>query len=251
MTHLITFPGDANLPSHSPFGLKAMCLLQMAGHSWAPEYVQDFSILPMGKVPVLRLKDRLVPDSHHIQAYLEELGTDFYPGLTQADKASAHMLIRMTEENLRLGLVYDRWLDAEVWPIMREMFFGQVPAAARDTVANGAQAQVRDGLMSEGIARFAPEDRLRRLTQDLDALQLTLGNKDFLFGDTPTAADAAVAPVLDMILQLPVDTGLKQAVQARANFAPYVTRVRAAIYPPMQMFAVEAGTTSDAEKLSA
>jgi hypothetical protein len=52
---LIVFHGDAQFPTFSPFCLKAMCLLEMAGQAWEPEYALDLSTMPLGKVPVFRL----------------------------------------------------------------------------------------------------------------------------------------------------------------------------------------------------
>lgn len=242
---LIVFPGDARLPSHSPFCLKAMCLLEMAGQEWAPEYIQDLSTMPLGKVPVLRVGDRLIPDSHHIQAYLEGLGADFYPGLSEQDRHATHALVRMTEETLRLGLVHDRWLNVDVWPVMRESFFAAVPAAARDQVAREVQEHVRTGLVGHGIARFDEADRVRSFQKDLDVLRFKLADKPFLFGDHPSAADAAIAPVLDMILQLPAPTGLRKAAESHASFAGYVKRVGAAIYPPQSRFETQATVAAE------
>ncbi len=233
---LIVFPGDGRLPTFSPFCLKTMCLLEMAGQDWAPEYIQDLSTMPLGKVPVLRVGERLIPDSHHIQAYLESLGADFHPGLSEQDRHATHALVRMVEENLRLGLVHDRWLNEDVWPVMRESFFAAVPAPAREQVAADVQAQVRAGLMGQGIARFDEADRLRSFHKDMDVLQFKLGDKPYLFGDQPSAADAAIAPVLDMILHLPAPTGLRQSAEAHERFAGYVHRVGAAIYPPQSRF---------------
>ena len=58
-----------------------------------------------------------------------------------------------------------------------------------------------------------------------------LDGLSMLFVDTPTAADADVAPVLDMIVTLPVATDLRKAAEARAALAAYVAGVREAIYP--------------------
>lgn len=241
---LITFPGDARFASNSPFCLKAMCLLEMAKVDWQPEMVQDFGALPLGKVPVARVGDTMIPDSHNIQAYLESKGADFMPGLSRIEKAATHALTRTVEESLRLGLVHDRWLNEDCWVVMKEAFFGAVPEPMRAQAADEARGHVRAGLMSEGIARFSPNDRQARFDNDLEVIDAKLDGKQFLFGDTPTAADAAVAPVLDMILNLPVATDLRKAVEARPAFAPYVARVREAIYPDagkvMQGFSVAA-----------
>ncbi len=228
---LIMFPGDAAMPSLSPFCMKAICLLEMAGQNWQPEISVDVSTAPLRKLPVLRVGDQLIPDSSNIEDYLAAQGTDFYPGLNEVEIGEAHALKSMVEHSLVLGMVHDRWLDHRVWPQIRDMFFAEVPAEARDMVAAEAQAPVRAGLESQGIARFSPEDRLKRMERDLAAIETKLGDKAFLFGDVATAADATVAPVLDMILRLPGQTELQAAVADKPTLVSYVDRVRAAIYP--------------------
>ncbi|SFK90574.1 glutathione S-transferase family protein [Shimia haliotis] len=228
---LIMFPGNNVLPSHSPFCMKAICLLEMAGIAWQPEISVDVSVQPLGKLPVLRVGDQLIPDSSNIEDLLTSEGADFYADLSTEQKAISHAIKSMVEYSLVLGLVHDRWLDPQVWPIMREEFFAEVPSEAREMVAEQGRAPVRAGLTSHGIARFSAQDRKKRLGRDLAMLETVLGDKAFLFGDTPTGADAAIAPVLDMILRLPAETDLRKAVEEVAAFTPYVARVRSAIYP--------------------
>lgn len=228
---LIMFPGNDALPSHSPFCMKAICLLEMAGIAWEPEISVDVSVQPLGKLPVLRAGAQVIPDSSNIEDYLSAQGYDFDIGLSAAQKAVSHALKSMVEHNLTLGMVHDRWLDERVWPVMREEFFAAVPDEAREMVAEQGRAPVRAGLTSQGIARFSAQDRKTRLGRDLAVLETVLGDQAFLFGDGPSSADAAIAPVLDMILRLPAKTDLWAAVEAVPTFAPYVARVRAAIYP--------------------
>ena len=71
---LIIFHGDAVLLTHSPFCLKAMCLLEMAGQDWAPEYIQDLSTMPMGRVPVLE-QESGVSKTHSVQDPVTGQGT--------------------------------------------------------------------------------------------------------------------------------------------------------------------------------
>lgn len=231
MLTLLTFPGAQGMPSHSPFCLKAMCLLHMSGEAWDVEYIQDLSTMPLGRVPVLRVGDQVIPDSHNIQSYLESLGHCFDTGLSKIELAQSHMLIRTVEESLRLGLVHDRWLHPDVWPIMSDILFAPVPAEIRPQIKAEAKSHVEAGLFSQGISRFSEADRLTRLGKDMDAVATALDDKAFLFGSAPTSADAAIAPVLDMILQAPAPTGLRKLAEAKASFKPYVERVRAAIYP--------------------
>jgi len=231
MLTLLTFPGGPDQPSHSPFCLKAMCLLQMSGHPWQPKFLDAPSKMPHGRLPVLKTSDRLIADTHHIQTWLESQGVDFNPGLDDADMARSHTLIRMVEDNLRCGLVHDRWLRNDCWAHYRAVFFGNVPRPLRRLISNMVRRKVRQGLTAHGIAQFSEDDRLDRLERDIAAVTAALGDQLFLFGDTPTAADAAILPVLDMIRTLPCDTGLRRLMQQNTTLCTYADRTRAVLYP--------------------
>ena len=231
MLTLLTFPGNSDQPSFSPFCLKAMCLLHMSGQAWLPEYIDNPAKMPYGRLPVLRAGDRLIPDSSNIQAHLESMGADFNAGLSAVEKAHSHALIRMVEENLRCGVVCDRWLDDACWPHTRDMLFGTMPAVLRRIIPGKIRKHVRRSMVAQGIAQFSAKDRLDRLKRDIDAIEQTLGRKPFLFGDAPTAADAATLPVLDMIRTLPCDTGLRRLVAENPALISYIKRARALIYP--------------------
>ncbi|MGX9356199.1 glutathione S-transferase family protein [Roseobacteraceae bacterium S113] len=224
MLILKTFPGSFNLPSHSPFCAKAMALLKMADVRWRPEYVSMPRGMPYGRLPVMQVGDRLIPESRNIQTYLEGQGAQFWRGTSGKDRARAHGMIRIAEESLRLGLVHDRWLDEACWPKVREAFFGNMPAPLRAVIPELVRRDVRKGLLSNGLARLSEADRLMRLEDDLDAFAEILWDSAFLLGDHPTAADAAVAPVLTMIAKLPADTALRRAMRARPQLSDYVIR---------------------------
>jgi len=154
MLTLLTFPGNSEQPSFSPFCLKAMCLLHMSGQAWQPEYMSNPAKMPYGRLPVLRTGDRLIPDSHNIQAHLESMGADFNAGLSDDEKARSHALIRMVEENLRCGVVYDRWFDDACWPHTRDMLFGGMPAMLRRIIPGKIRKHVRRSMIAHGIAQF-------------------------------------------------------------------------------------------------
>ena len=86
-------------------------------------------------------------------------------------------------------------------------------------------------MIAQGTAQFSEQERLARMTHDLNALSVQLRDQSFLFGTHPTAADAAIAPVLDMILNLPVATGARELLKGWDGLPEYVARLRAATYP--------------------
>lgn len=237
MLTLITFPGGFGQPSHSPFCVKAMGLLRLAEREWTSKFVSNPAKMPLSRLPVLKIKDRLIPDSYIIQDWLEVQGADFYPGLDANTRARAHALIRMAEENLRLGLVHERWLNDKCWEIMREAFFEEVPGLLRKPISNTVRKKVRAGLTSHGIAQFTEKDRRVRLQYDLDSIAAQLNGKAFLFGPVPSAADAAIVPIIDGLSGLPVDTGVRRMVRGRPELMAYISRGRDALYPIEQPLA--------------
>ncbi len=208
-----------------------MCLLQLSGLKWQPEYLNDPREMPLSRLPVLKDGEQLVPDSAHIQAHLEQKGIDFNTGLSEVEKAHAHALVQMTEAGLYNILVHDRWLVDANWEHTRAEFFKAIPFLIRGPPTRKLRKGVRAKMMAQGTAQFSEAGRLEQMKHDLNALSMQLGDQPFLFGAMPTAADAAIAPVLDMILNLPVETGARTLLREWDGLPAYVARVRATIYP--------------------
>lgn len=230
MLTLTTFPPSFDEPSHSPFCAKAMILLQMSGQPWQREDVSNPSSMPHGKLPVLRNNGQIIPDSEFIANWLTEQGADFYPDCTSEQMSIGHTIIRMVEESLRLALVHDRWLDEGNWAHIWPVFFAEVPRPIRKLIAHKARKNVRSALMSNGIARMSSEQRLQKVNNDLSALEQIIGANAFILGDSPSAVDAAVLPVISMIDRLPVETALTQLVRSKSWVNAYLQRGRSNLY---------------------
>ena len=232
MLTLLTFRPSFDMPSHSPYCAKAIALLNLSGQAWQSKFLADPSKMPMGRLPVLKTAEgQLIPDSAHIQAYLEAQGAEFNAGLSEQEKATSHALMRMVEHSLTPGVAHDRWLRDDCWPIVREVFFAEMPALLRRPISKMIRAKVRRGLTSQGIAQYSEEDRLDRLGKDIDAIETVLGDKPYLFGDEPTAADATVVPTLGMIQSLPCDTDLRRLVRGNDRLVAYIERAKDRLYP--------------------
>lgn len=231
MITLLTFAGDATHPSHSPFCVKVMCLLTLAGVEWTRQDIANPSKMPNSRLPVINTGTEMIADSHFIQAWLEAKGTDFNAGLSPLERAQSHAVVQMVEENLRQYLVYDRWLRDDCWGIIRDVFFGVIPRIIRGPITKKIRAQKRRDLIAHGVAQFSETERQARAAKDIGAITAILGAKPFLFGDKPTAADAATVPVLDMISTLVCDTPLRRLVQNEPTLMSYIARGRAAMYP--------------------
>lgn len=232
MLTLITFGGGLREPILSPYCLKAMCLLNLAGADWAPRYV-TMPQGPHGKLPVLETPEGLVPDSNLILGWLERRGAPLFPGFDPGARAMAHAVIRMVEESLGKGMVHDRWLDDDCWEHTRAAIFGGMSVPVRAVLPEFLRRRMRRRLADHGIGRMSAEERMVSLCSDLDAVEGVLGGSEWLFGDVPSGADCAVVPVLSMIDTLPADTALRRELRSRRVLMEYVGRGRAQLYPDL------------------
>ncbi|MFY0621682.1 MAG: glutathione S-transferase family protein [Pelagimonas sp.] len=228
MLQLITFGGNDQEPSMSPFCTKAMICLNLAGQEWTPDYNADLPNLPRGKLPILRVGDGLIPDSNNIVRWLEEQGADLYPGLDRKQRALAYSVMRMLEENLRLGLVHDRWMDEGNWAVIKGVFFG-----GSDEAAEPVRAAQKAWLWGHGVARCDEAGRMEFMQPDLDVLTELLEGTDWLFGDKPSAVDAFAVPLLSSLVNLWSETALSRAITGNPVLMDYVARGRATFYPSL------------------
>lgn len=231
MLKLVTFAPAFGAPSASPFGVKAICLLKLAGADY--EMVAgDPRKAPKAKLPMLVDGDTTIPDSEDIRRYLEQkFNVDFDAGLSPEQRATSRAIIRMCDEHLYFALVCDRWLVDANWEIVREKFFGMIPKPMRGFITKKIRQKVRDNMYAQGMGRHSVEEQFARADMDIKAIVTLLGDKPFLFGDAPTAADASAAPVIASMAGSPTETMLSKRVNTDTPLMAYLERVREALYP--------------------
>lgn len=233
MITLHSFPGALGEPSMSGFCTKAMILLEMSGKDWTVKFTVDSKVSPFGKLPLLETPEGRVADSNLLIGWLETRGADLFPGLSSVEKAQAHAVIRMAEENLRYGMMYDRWVDPEGWAAFMPVVFGDMPAPLRLIIPGKIRKGIVKGLQWQGLGRFGAAERMAYFEADLAALTDLLWSRDWLMGDKPTAADAAVLPILSGIEHAAHDTPLTLAVRRNKTLMRYVEQGRAQLYAPL------------------
>lgn len=232
MLILHALPPIYDEPSASPFVIKAMCLLGMAGLAWRPDYKADIRKAPKKKFPVLVDDGQVIDDSAAIRRHLETRhGAAFELGMSNEDKANAHMLTRMVEEHLYFTAVYNRWANEASWADLKAVFFSDLPPVIRSILPGVIRRDILKSLNGQGIGRMSEAEIAGRLAQDLNALKTALGDKQFLFGDAPTAADASAGPMIAALSSGDIETRLSRLVNEDAALTAYRERVRAALYP--------------------
>lgn len=231
MITLITYPGANGIFSLSPFCVKAAYLLNASGWDWSREDSNDPRKMPHQKLPVLRAASRLIPDSENIRRHLEDHGADFDEGLSDAEKAHSHALIRMAEEHLYFHLVLDRWGNDDVWPTIRDTYFRDIPALPRKFIAFGIRRNLLKGLRTQGLARLTAAERMARLETDLTAITALLWRHKFLLCDHPTAADYSVGAMLSAMRETPVETELTRRIMDDSILSEYIERLGQPVAP--------------------
>ncbi len=234
MLKLLSYPPVFGQPSASPFCVKAMCLLNMAGLEWQPDFNAELDKTPKQKLPVLIDGDKEIPDSDAIRSHIEQkTGIDFDQGLTPEQRAISRAIMRMVEEHLYFALVCDRWLVDANWVHVKEAYFGEIPAPVRDSdsVTEEIREHVRAQVMAQGMARHSVSEQFTRADADIAAIATLLADKPFLFGEMPTAADTITGPMLGAIMSSPTKTLLSACINADQKLVDYVNRCAAKLHP--------------------
>jgi glutathione S-transferase len=196
---------------------------------WTREDSNDPRKMPYAKLPAIRTPHGIIGDSHNIQSYLESQGADFWGKVS--DPVTGHALIRMAEEHMYFHIVLDRWGNDDVWPIVRDTYFADLPRLLRKPIANGIRKATLKGLNSQGLGRFTPAERLQRIEPDLAAITTRLDGQPYLMGDDVSLPDYTVAAMLGAAMATPLETPLRQRVANDAVLSDYTARVAQRMTP--------------------
>ncbi len=232
MNTLVIYPAVFGEPSASPFCVKALCMLKAAGIEYEVEETADPRKAPKAKLPIMATDDGVIADSDQIRDYLEHnAGIDFDEGLDRGDRAASRAMIRMVEEHIYFAIVCDRWGNDENWAHVREAFFSNIPFPVRGLISGHIRKQALASLNGQGMGRHSDTERFERVQKDIVAIRDTIGNKPFLFGDHPSAADMSVVAMLSAAVATPVETDTSRFIRNDSALAAYMKRGRERLYP--------------------
>lgn len=231
MITLYSFGPFFGLPDASPFVLKAMMLLKLAGLPYVEDH-SGFSRAPKGKLPYIDDDGTIVADSTFIRFHIEKkYGVDFDAGLSPEQRAQGWAIEKMLEEHLYWMVVHARWMNDANFERGAAKFFDAVPALIRPLAKALVRRKIAKSLQAQGIGRHSEADIMELGTRDIEALSILLGDKPFLFGETPSGADAAAFAFVAEILVPENDTPLRAATAAKANLVAYRDRLLKAYFP--------------------
>jgi glutathione S-transferase len=206
--------------------IKVMMLLQFAGVPYREVQGNPFKG-PHRFLPYIEDAGVKVADSTLIRFHLEKkYSFDFDGGLSIEQKAVAWAVERMCEDHLYFAMLDMRWIDtANFNKGLGQHMFGSIPAPARPIVKSMLRRMNAKRLHGHGIGRH-PRSAITELAiHDVEALAAILGDKPFLMGDRPCAADAFVFGIVTSILTPPLESPLRASMQQHPNLIAYRDRI--------------------------
>lgn len=231
MITLYSFGPFFGLPDPSPFVMKTMTLLKLAGLDYIARR-GSLAHAPKGKLPYIDDDGTLVADSTLIRFHIERTyGVDFDAGLSAAQRAQAWAIERMLEEHAYWAIIHARWANDADFERGSAHFFDSVPAPIRPLVKGFVRRKVMKSLWTQGLGRHAAQEIVELGRRDFEALATLIGDEPFLFGGAPCGADATAFAFVASALAPATDSPLRTAIESMANLVAYRDRMLAAHFP--------------------
>jgi glutathione S-transferase len=221
-------------PDSSPFVIKVMTLLKLAGLSFREVQGNPFKA-PQRFLPYIVDDGATVADSGLIRAHLErKYGVDFDAGLDPVQKAQAWAIERMCEDHLYFAMLESRWLDRRIFREgLGKHMFGPIPAPFRPLVKGMLRRMNAKRLAGHGLGRHRKTDIAALARRDVDALAALIGEKPYLMGERPCGADGFVFGIITAILTPPIESPLRAAMATHANLVAYRDRLTRQFFPDL------------------
>ncbi|MDO7837315.1 glutathione S-transferase family protein [Sphingobium sp. HBC34] len=227
MIILYGFGPDFGLPEISPFVTKTQVHLAMAGLPFEKR-IGDFRHAPKGQLPYIEVDGRSVGDSTFIRDVIEaQSGVDLDAALSPVERAHAWAIERMMENHFLWAGVAERWLH----PANFERGPGKWLSGAPAEFRAATQQRMRDTIHAVGIGRHNEAEIVQLAGRSLEAVSAILGQKIFLFGDRPCAADATLFAILAAALTPYFDGPIRDRAESHPNLVRYVDRMMARHFP--------------------
>jgi glutathione S-transferase len=231
MITLYGFGAGFGLPEISPFVTKTEVQLKMAGLAYRKEKARP-PASPKGQLPYIVDEAESIADSTFIRAHIEgKYGFDFDAPLSLQARAQAWAFERMIEHHVYWALVGARWVDTENFAKGPAHFFDGLPEHQREKLREDAQFRVAENYLLSGLGRHAPEEDVDLAVRSLFALSVQLGDKQYLFGDTPCGSDATAFGAIAGILTPFFESPLRRQAEKFENLTAYVDRMMLQYYP--------------------
>jgi glutathione S-transferase len=231
MIRLHTFAPFLGTPDASPFVVKAMLLLKLAGLDYEERRDNPLGA-PRKLLPYIEDEGEVVPDSSLIRAHIEKkYGFDFDAHLGAERKALAWAVERMCEDHLYFALLHLRWMEPGNFDKGISMLFKGLPAPARPLVKRLLIRSNGRRLHGHGLGRLSEAERVQQACRDLESLAVLLGERPYFGGEQPCGADATVFGFVTGLITPPLSSPIIDAGRRHPKLVAYRDRINARYFP--------------------
>ena len=228
MITLYSYPELFGVADNNGYGLKVFAFLRLAGVPFTHQHIFDASAAPRGQLPYIVDDGETIGDSDTIIAHLTaKYRLTLDDGLTEAERDTRHLLIRMLDD-LYWVMSYSRWKDEAFWPAFRDALRLEHPSLTEEGLRKAQEFNFQR-YYYQGIGRFAPAAAYARGIADLEVLATRLAASDYVFGARPTSVDAAIYGFIANILFYPIETPLRRCVVSHPGLVRHCTAIHAAV----------------------
>jgi glutathione S-transferase len=225
MITLFTFGPFLGTPDSSPFVIKAMVLLKLAGLQYREQRGALFRS-PKGLLPFIDDDGELVADSTLIRFHVErKYHFDFDAGLDATERAAAWAIEKMVEDHLYWALLEVRWTNRANFHRGIAKMFDVLPRPARPLARLIMRRRTIARTRGHGMGRHSRGEIEQLALRDLETLAAILADKAFLMGERPCSADAAVFGMVAALMTPALDSPIIEAALHHSNLVGYRDRI--------------------------
>lgn len=227
MITLHSFGPKFGIEDPSSFVLKVATYMRMVGIEYQSKSdTNNLQVAPKGKLPFIYDNNKLIADSYFIIEHLKAAyGDPLDEWLSDQQKASSHLLAKSLDENLYWCVVYSRWMSDDVWPLLKQAFFAQLPFPIKFVIPNIARKSVQKNLVGHGLGRHSAEEVKQIAVHSLQSLSDLLADNEYFFGDRVCAFDATAYAHLAQMILVDIDHELNQEAKKFTNLVAYCHRI--------------------------
>ena len=220
-------------PSPSPFVIKVLTWLRIADVPNELVHLTWFPRSKSGKIPYIDRPDgSVLSDSQRIIETLSaERGIDVGKDLSDAQRATSHLVRRTLEESAYFCGLYERFATPEGFAQVRVGYFRHFPWPIRVIAPLMVRRASLRNLWGQGMGRRPRAEVAQMARADIRAISGTLGSQRFMLGDEPHSVDASAFAFLWAMSSVPFESALRSEIEAHENLRTYVTTCRAKWFP--------------------
>uniref|UniRef100_A0A915PJ87 DIX domain-containing protein n=1 Tax=Setaria digitata TaxID=48799 RepID=A0A915PJ87_9BILA len=208
--YLIQFPRAGCIPSLSMFALKLETWLRITKIPYS-NISNEFTIFSSKKqIPFIELNGRQVPDSNFCIEHLTRIfKIDLDEQLNPMEKAQARAFTYLLEESIRWIVLYNRGKNNKFMGTEQGFirhYRGAKKALFQHLFVGQFRKKTWKLCYKQGIGRHTIDEVENVAKNDLMALSVFLGDKQYFFGSTPTTLDATAFGNLTQLYHTPMNS---------------------------------------------